>query len=85
MAGAAHCWKWAPEGASLGASAPAALHRMARRGLGCPRHRAGLGNGLLPLAFGAMAPRFFVGLFLLGLVGLALLWLRLVLAVLLGD
>ncbi len=40
---------------------------------------------LLPLAFGAMAPRFFVGLFLLALVGLALWWLRLVLAVLLGD
>lgn len=40
---------------------------------------------LAPLAFGAMAPRFFVGLFLLGLVGLALWWLRLVLAVLLGD
>jgi len=40
---------------------------------------------LLPLAFGTMAPRFFVGLFLLGLVGLALWWLRLVLAMLLGD
>lgn len=40
---------------------------------------------LLPLALGAMAPRFFLGLFLLGLVGLALWWLRLVLAVLLGD
>lgn len=40
---------------------------------------------LLPLAFGTMAPSFFVGLFLLGLVGLALWWLQLVLAVLLGD
>ena len=40
---------------------------------------------LVPLAFGAMAPRFFVVLLLLGLVGLALWWLRLVLAVLLGD
>ena len=40
---------------------------------------------LLPIAFGPLAPRFFVGLFLLGLVWLALWWLRLVLAVLLGD
>ena len=40
---------------------------------------------LVPLAFGPMAPRFFVGLFLLGLVALALWWLRLVLRVLLGN
>ena len=40
---------------------------------------------LVPLAFGTMAPRFFVGLFLLGLVALALWWLRLVLRVLLGN
>ena len=40
---------------------------------------------LAPLAFGTMAPRFFVGLFLLGLVALALWWLRLVLGVLLGN
>ena len=40
---------------------------------------------LVPIAFGTMAPRFFVGLFLLGLVALALWWLRLVLRVLLGN
>ena len=40
---------------------------------------------LVPLAFGSMAPRFFVGLFLLGLVGLALWWLHAVLVMLLGD
>ncbi len=40
---------------------------------------------LLPIAYGAMAPRFFMGLFLLGLVGVALWWLRLVLALLLGE
>ena len=34
---------------------------------------------------GPLAPRFFVGLFLLGLVGVALLWLRLVVALLLGE
>jgi|GEM_PF-2520050 len=39
---------------------------------------------LVPLAFGTMAPRFFLALFLLALAGLALWWLRLVLAVLLG-
>ena len=40
---------------------------------------------LVPLAFGATAPRFFVGLFLLALVGLAIWWLRMVLAMLFGD
>lgn len=40
---------------------------------------------LLPVAFGALAPRFFLGLFLLALVGLALWWLRMALAMLLGD
>lgn len=62
MAGAAHCWKWAPEGASPGASAPAALHCLARwpglspvwgrmRAMRGGRRRAGR-----PLALGAMAP-----------------------------
>lgn len=37
---------------------------------------------LAPLAFGPMAPRFFVGLFALGL---ALWWLCLVLSGLFGD
>ena len=40
---------------------------------------------LVPLAFGATAPRFFVGLFLMALVGLAIWWLRMVLAMLFGD
>ena len=40
---------------------------------------------LAPLAFGPMAPHFCVGLFLLGLVALALWWLRLVLLGLFGD
>ena len=40
---------------------------------------------LAPLAFGHMAPRFFLGLFALGLAGLALWWLRLVLLGLFGD
>ena len=40
---------------------------------------------LAPLAFGPMAPRFFLGLFALGLAGLALWWLRLVLLGLFGD
>ena len=40
---------------------------------------------LVPLAFGATAPRFSVGLFLMALVGLALWWLWLVLSVLFGD
>ena len=40
---------------------------------------------LAPLAFGPMAPRFFLGLFLLALVGLALWWLRMVVDLLLGD
>ena len=40
---------------------------------------------LVPLAFGPMAPRFFVGLFLLALVGLALWWLHTVLKLLFGD
>ena len=40
---------------------------------------------LLPIAFGPLAPRFFVGLSLLGLVGVALWWLRLVVALLLGE
>lgn len=40
---------------------------------------------LLPIAFGPLAPRFFAGLFLLGLVGVALWWLRLVVALLLGE
>lgn len=34
---------------------------------------------------GPLAPRFFVGLFLLGLVGVALWWLRLVVELLLGE
>ena len=40
---------------------------------------------LVPLAFGPMAPRFFVGLFLMALVGLALWWLHTVLKLLFGD
>ena len=40
---------------------------------------------LLPLAFGPMAPRFFVWIFLLALVGMAIWWLRTVLAMLFGD
>ena len=40
---------------------------------------------LVPLAFGTMAPRFFVGLFLLALVGVALWWLRTLVAMLFGD
>lgn len=40
---------------------------------------------LAPLVFGPVAPRFFGGLFLLGLVGLALWWLRTLLALLFGD
>lgn len=40
---------------------------------------------LAPLAFGTMAPRFFVGLFLLALVGVALWWLRTLVAMLFGD
>ena len=40
---------------------------------------------LVPLAFGYMAPRFFVGLFLVALVGLALWWLRMVVDLLFGD
>lgn len=40
---------------------------------------------LVPLAFGTIAPRFFLGLFLLALVGLAIWWLRMVLAMLFGD
>lgn len=40
---------------------------------------------LVPLAFGTMAPRFFLGLFLLGLVGLAVWWLHTVLKLLFGD
>ena len=40
---------------------------------------------LAPLAFGPVAPRFFVGLFVLGLVALALWWLHVVLAMLFGD
>ena len=40
---------------------------------------------LVPLTFGPMAPRFFLGLFALGLVGLALWWLRMVLDLLFGD
>ena len=40
---------------------------------------------LAPLACGPMAPRFFVGVFLLGLVALALWWLHVVLAMLFGD
>ena len=38
-----------------------------------------------PRPLAPMAPRFFVGLFLLGLVALALWWLRLVLLGLFGD
>ena len=40
---------------------------------------------LLPLALGFAAPRFFLGLFLLALVGVALWWLRTVLSVLFSD
>lgn len=40
---------------------------------------------LVPLAFGTMAPRFFLGLFLLALLALVLWWGRLVLSVLFGD
>ena len=40
---------------------------------------------LAPLAFGTMAPRFFVGLCLLALVGVALWWLRTLVAMLFGD
>lgn len=40
---------------------------------------------LAPLAFGPMAPRLFVGLFLLALVGLALWWLHAVFVLLVGD
>ena len=40
---------------------------------------------LVPLAFGTIAPRFFLGLFLLALVGLAIWWLRMVLDLLFGD
>ena len=40
---------------------------------------------LLPIAFGPLAPRFFAGLFLLGLAGVALWWQRLVVALLLGE
>jgi hypothetical protein len=40
---------------------------------------------LAPLVFGPMAPRFFVGLFLLALVGVALWWLRTLVAMLFGD
>ena len=40
---------------------------------------------LAPLAFGPIAPRFFLGLFALGLVGLALWWLRMVVDLLFGD
>ena len=40
---------------------------------------------LVPLAFGPMAPRFFVGLFLLALVGLAIWWAGRVLPMLFGG
>jgi hypothetical protein len=40
---------------------------------------------LMPLAFGPMAPRFFLGLFLLALVGLTLWWLHAVLKLLFGN
>ena len=40
---------------------------------------------LVPLAFGPIAPRFFLGLFVLGLVGLVLWWLRMVVDLLFGD
>ena len=40
---------------------------------------------LVPLAFGTIAPRFFLGLVVLGLVGLALWWLRMVVDLLFGD
>ena len=40
---------------------------------------------LVPLAFGTIAARFFLGLFVLGLVALALWWLHAVLAMLFGD
>ena len=40
---------------------------------------------LVPLAFGALAPKFFIGEFALGLAALALWWAGLVLAVLFGD
>ena len=40
---------------------------------------------LVPLAFGALAPKFFIGVFALWLAALALWWAGLVLAVLFGD
>ncbi|WP_156779041.1 hypothetical protein [Acidovorax sp. RAC01] len=40
---------------------------------------------LLPLALGPVAPRFFLGLFALGLVALVLWWLHLVVAMALGK
>lgn len=40
---------------------------------------------LLPVALGTVAPRFFIGVFLLGLLALCLWFLRLVLSVLFGD
>lgn len=40
---------------------------------------------LVPLAFGPMAPRFFLGLFLVALAGLAVWWLHKVLKLLFGD
>ena len=40
---------------------------------------------LVPLAFGTMAPRFFLGLFLLALLGLALWWLHLVATIVFGE
>lgn len=40
---------------------------------------------LAPLAFGPVAPRFFVGMFLFALVGLALWWLHIVVTVVFGE
>lgn len=40
---------------------------------------------LAPLAFGALVPKFFIGVFALGLAALALWWAGRVLAMLFGD
>ena len=40
---------------------------------------------LVPLVFGTLAPKFFIGVFALGLAALALWWAGRVLAILFGD
>ena len=40
---------------------------------------------LVPLAFGGLAPKFFIGVFALGLAALALWWAGGVLSILFGD